>query len=961
MLKKVCLLFLLPLAFSSLPAQDLKNHWVDSIFQTLTAQQKIGQLFMIPISSYASVDEMDELKKQIKTYHFGGLFITRGGPESHVRMINQLQTVSSIPLLVGASAEWGLGQTMDSTMSFQKPLVLGALRNDSLVYKLGLEIGRQMKMLGIHINFAPHADIDVPSESASIALRYFSNDKRRVANRSVAYMKGLQAQGIMACAKHLPSGEKGILENQNPSVSFDLNRLDTLDFYPYQQLINEGLSGILTSHLHFSAEGKNGPVPAPISEIFISDILKRKIGFKGLTFTEIPYLKSVAGKSRAGETELLAVTVGNDVLISPLTPRDAIKRIMKAMKKNLVLKNQLDESVKKILEAKYVAGLYKSRAVDIDNITLRVNSAEARLLQHRIAQQSVTVVKNGNSVIPVKTLDNKVFASLTIGEVKKNEFNQYLSKYANVNHYSAIAISDTVGLKEKLINADLTFISLSSTSAITTAIVPFLKRLAARQEVIICNFGNPFMFTELDAIPTLIEAYTEEGEMPQIAAQIIFGALSADGVLPVTTSSIALGQGIKTSTLNRLSFSLPGEVGMDDYILNQIEAIAREAIDSGATPGCHVLIAKDRKIIFDQSFGSLTYENKIPVTDETLFDLASLTKVTATLQAVMFMQEKGLIDINKKISTYLPELKESNKKDFIIKDILTHQAGLWPFLPFWAQTMDMKTSIHLPEYYNATSSPDYPFPVAENLFASKNMKDSLWQWIINAKIREKPDRTPYDYRYSDMGFYMLQHLAEKILNQPMDDFLAQNLYEPIGAYTTGYLPLNQFTPDRIAPTEDDKLFRKSLLRGYVHDQGAAMQGGVAGHAGLFSTANDLVKLGQLWLQKGSYGGLQIFKAETIEFFTEKQYENSRRGLGWDKPVLGDPTSPTSLYASQRTFGHTGFTGTCIWVDPEFNLVYVFLSNRVYPDMNNNKLLNANIRPRIQDVIYKSIFNYCQYK
>ncbi|HRG78986.1 MAG TPA: serine hydrolase, partial [Cyclobacteriaceae bacterium] len=368
--------------------------------------------------------------------------------------------------------------------------------------------------------------------------------------------------------------------------------------------------------------------------------------------------------------------------------------------------------------------------------------------------------------------------------------------------------------------------------------------------------------------------------------------------------------------------------------------------------------AKDGKVIYEHSAGWLTYENKIPVTEQTIYDLASVTKVSATLQTVMFMHEKGLIDINKKASVYLPELKESNKKDFIIKDILTHQAGLWPFLPFWAETV--KDGKLLPAYYSYQTNLDYPFPVAEGIYASKVMKDSLWSWIIKAKIREKPQRTVYDYRYSDMGFYILQRLAEKMLNQPIEDFLEQNIYEPLGAYTLGYLPLRKFPIDQIAPTEDDKLFRKELLIGYVHDQGAAMYGNVAGHAGLFGNANDLAKLGQMLLQKGSYGGQQFFKPETIELFITKQYENSRRGLGWDKPTVSDWAGPTTLFASNKTFGHTGFTETCIWVDPEFNLVFIYLSNRVHPDMTNNKLLNANIRPRIQEVIYRAIFNYRQY-
>ncbi|HRI80513.1 MAG TPA: serine hydrolase, partial [Cyclobacteriaceae bacterium] len=378
------------------------------------------------------------------------------------------------------------------------------------------------------------------------------------------------------------------------------------------------------------------------------------------------------------------------------------------------------------------------------------------------------------------------------------------------------------------------------------------------------------------------------------------------------------------------------------------------------TPGCHVLVAKDGKVFFEQSMGSLSYDQKIPVTDETIYDLASVTKISATLQTTMFLAERGLIDLNKKASFYLPELRGSNKQDLILKDILTHQAGLWPTVFFWTKTI--QNSRHLPEYYSTEESPDYPFPVSGNIFAVKSMKDSLWKWTIESKMREKPARTPYDFRYSDVGSYILKELAERILNQPMEDFLAQNFYEPLGAYTIGYLPLNRFPIERVAPTENDTLFRKNLLVGYVHDQGAAMNGGIAGHAGLFGDANDLAKLGQLWLQKGHYGGLQYFKPQTIDLFSTKQYEGSRRALGYDRsPGSGEWVNPTSVYASSKTFGHTGFTGTCIWVDPEFNLVYVFLSNRVNPDMNNNKLSNLNIRPRIHDVIYQAMFEYCSHK
>ncbi len=958
MLKKI--VFILSLITIAIPlsAQDQKNRWVDSVFLSLSVPQMIGQLFMIPVSSYASQSEMDALAGRIKTYQPGALMITKGGPKSLALLLNRLQKISKVPLMTGLNAEWGLAQTLDSTMGFQHPMAQSGWTSDSLNFQVGECIANQLKTVGVQINFAPRMDV---YQNQPDYLNYYSNRKQRLTARATAFVRGLQQHGIIACAKQASDLTAPASPHDSSAVEEGI-RLDTLELYTPLQLIRKGVKGMVTDHLTVSAfanTGRKKIVPAPLSPVFIKEILKKDAGFEGLMFTDIPYLQTLASKKKRGELEALAFLIGNDVLINPQNLPAAVKKIKKAIRKNGALLDQLNETVKKILGAKYDAGLAENRWVDTDNLLSKLNTPQDRLFQHQLAEASLTVIRNSSAFIPIKTLENKHFVSLSLGSDDRNEFNRYLAQYAPIRTLSVRSLSDTVGLVRHLGLEDVIIVGLyPQGAAFQKEIAPVLKKLASVHDVIVCHFGNPMELIDWEEIPTILAAYTDEGLMPKIAAQIIFGGLGAHGVLSVDVSdAIRSGQGEVTATYDRLAYALPEAVGMDTQTLEQIRSVAQEGIDSKAFPGCRVLVAKDRKVVYDRSFGYLTYENKAPVTDETIYDLASVTKVSATLQAVMFMVEKGLIDINKKASVYLPELRDSNKKDFIIKDILTHQAGLWPFLPFWPETM--KDSVHLPEYYSRELSADYPFPVSAGLFASKAMKDSLWQWIIRAKVVEKPVRTPYDYRYSDMGFYIMLHLAERILNQPMQDFLEQNLYEPLGAYTTGYLPLNKFPASRIAPTEDDKSFRKSLLVGYVHDPGAAMHGGIAGHAGLFSTANDLAKLGQMWLQKGSYGGQQYFKPATLELFTGKQYENSSRGLGWARPVASDPNGPTSLFASQKTFGHTGFTGTCIWVDPAFNLVYVFLSNRVYPDMNNNKILNANIRPRIQDLVYKSIFTYCE--
>lgn len=941
-------------------AQEAKTRWVDSVFQTLNTQEKIGQLFMIPVSTYVDADKNEQLVNLIQSYKPGGLLITQGGPSSHVSLVNKLQELSPLPMLVGISAEWGLGQSMDSTLSFQKPLVLGAVGQDDLLFTLGGEIARQMKILGIHLNLAPHADFEEATPAYPVGLNYFGNDASRAASKAVTFMQGLQRGGVLAAAKH---GHRYQLvadalrkRDQLPTDHF--GEIDTLGLSVFKKLSENGVDAILTSHIHLTDQLSDDANRA--TELFVSDLLKAKLNFKGLVMGEIPHLQQLVGDQPDGEIEKLALLMGHDVLIGPANLGDALKKISRAIRRDKLLEARLNEAVLKILNAKYQAGLFDYQPANSDNLVSRLQAPTGLLLKHQLAEAAVTLLNNHNTTLPIALLEGKQFASISIGKSEINELTNYLDKYAYFKHYTLQNSNDTTSLKNNLAPVEVVVVGLFyDGSRISNAEISFLTQLTKTKQVIVCHFGDPYELNRLAKMPVLITAYTDQDWAPKITAQIIFGGLAAKGQLPVSVSSVwQAGDGLRTEALNRFAYTVPEAAGIDSKTLLQIDAIAREAIDSGATPGSTVLVAKDGKVIYERSYGWLTYQNQIPVTDKTIYDLASVTKVSATLQTVMFMHEKGLIDVNKKISVYLPELKNSNKKDFIIKDILTHQAGLWPYLPFWLETL--KDGEILPAYYSNESNPDYPYPVADGLYATKAMKDSLWNWIIKAKIREKPPRTVYDYRYSDMGFYILQHLAEKMLNQPMEDFLEQNIYEPLGAYTLGYLPLQKFPAEQIAPTEDDKLFRKKLLTGYVHDQGAAMHGNIAGHAGLFGTANDLAKLGQMLLQKGNYGGQHYFKPETIDLFIDKQYETSRRGLGWDKPTPSDWAGPTTLFASGKTFGHTGFTGTCIWVDPEFNLVFVYLSNRVHPDMGNNKLLNANIRPRIQEVIYKAIFNYRQY-
>jgi beta-N-acetylhexosaminidase len=943
-------------------AQPERDQWVDSVLSKMNTADKISQLMMIRVSGK---DESDirELENKIKNFHIGGIILEKVHPLKFALTANHFQSLSDVPLFVGVNATYGLA--IDSTIQYPSPLALGAIKNDSIIGVLGQDIARQMKVIGANVNFSSMAEIFNHQDSLSRSVS-FGENPARVSSKALAYMRGVQSQSLLTCATHFPVQSLTItgVENNIPEMK---PVVDTIQTIPFQKLFGAGLIGMSPASVdlpifysNVNLAKKNRFKSMALSSLFVGDWVKKNMNFNGLVFAEMPD-RSNFSKLKNGEAELYALLAGNEILISTKDPGPAIRRVKKYLSKNPSLTKQIDISVRKVLQAKYDAGLWRKQKVPTENLMTRLNTPASVRISKDLYQAAITVARDVEKTLPFKTLEDKKFAYLSTRESDDSQtLYRYLSRYV---HFSSFVIGDRADLNQLAGSLkDQQVILISVFPETSPVLIDRLKRLvpllSPEHQVVICDFGNAKLFEAADYFPTIITAYHKTPEMLEVLSEIIFGALKANGSIPFTASSqVPEGAGLETPFLKRLSYTIPEEAHMDGRVLRKIDDIATEAIRTGATPGCQIIVAKDGKVVYEKNFGYLTYDSISHVTNETIYDLASLTKVTATLQAVMFMHEHGLIDINKKLSYYLPELKQTNKKDVTIIDMLTHQSGLVPFVPLWPQTM--KDTVFLPLFYSRSKSTEYPLQVAPNLFASPVMRDSVWSWIIHSKMQERPPRTPYTYRYSDLGFMMMQFLSEKILNQPMEDFLKQNFYEPLGAYTTGYTPLVNFPAQVIAPTEDDKIYRKTRVLGTVHDERAAMMGGIAGHAGLFSSARDLVKLGQMLLQEGYYGGYQYYKPETIRLFTHKQFEKSRRGLGWDKPIQSDQSSPTSLYASPRTFGHTGFTGTCLWVDPEFNLVYIFLSNRVFPD-RNNRLINSNIRPRIQDVIYQSIFNYCTY-
>ena len=932
MQKKVWVSFIvLCVLLSPLYGQSRKDQWVDSVLNTLDVDAKIGQLLVVSLEK----DEDQSLERQfsqIKKHRVGTVILEQSGPFQQIRIIRSLQQ-AEVPMLVGMNF---LNLALDSVTQFPAPQILGAIRDDSLIFFLGKERGRQLNMLGINFNFGTPADLNS-------SINSFGENAERVASKVTAFQTGLVDAEIR---------------------SFPTYSVTTSNLLPIQQALKNGSSGLILD------QGKTFNLPEhgklltsklqTLSNALINQFspasLKMKTNFDGVVVSSIPDIRKLNKKFRAGDSEVLVFKAGNDMLLNPVNLNAAVRRLRRTLKKDKVLQARLDESVRRILAVKFDVRLTEKRKTNTDNLQTHLNTPASTALQSALFEHAVTVVRDENQFLPIKQLDDVSFASLSIGEPKENLLNTYLSKYATFSTFRFQVTEDTVGLVSNLSKHTCVVIAVNPATPSLEDLYPSLiQQVAAKTNVIVVEMGTPSRLATISNMPTIIQAYTNHAAVQQFIPQLIFGARKSDGVLPVTVNDFKQGQGIQTVSLQRMGYSTSEAEGLDSKTMEKIAAIARESIEQSAAPGSQVLVARHGKIVYEKSFGAQTYDNGIPIDDKTIYDLASVSKVMGTLQGVMFLYEKGMIDIYKKASVYLPELATTNKKDIILKDILTHQSGLAPFLLMWPQTA--KGDTLLPYYYSSVRNESYPLQVAPQLFASPVMRDSIWQWIIKSPILNKPPRTPYTPRYSDLGFMILHRLVERLVNQPMEEFLSQNLYEPIGAASVGYMPLDRFPANQIAPTELDTIFRKSIVLGTVHDERAAMLGGIAGHAGLFGSGIDLIKIGQMLLQGGSYGGQQYYRPETLELFAQKQFENSTRGLGWAKP--GDPNSPSSRFGSTRAFGHTGFTGTCIWMDPEFDLVFVFLSNSRFP-YRSGKLNTTNIRSRIQDTIYQSIFNHCQY-
>ncbi|MCK5857084.1 MAG: serine hydrolase [Bacteroidales bacterium] len=942
-----------------------QEEWVDSVYNSLSEDEKIGQLFMIRAHSNKNKAYHEMVANEIRNNKVGGLCFFQGGPLRQINLVNYYQGISKTPLLVAIDGEWGISMRLDSVDKFPRQMTLGAIRDDSLITQMGKQIADQCKIVGVNINFAPVVDVNNNPQNPVINSRSFGENPNNVSNKALAYMLGMQDHSVMAVAKHFPGhGDTDSDSHKTlPTVNASKHDIDSIHLSPFKKLIDNNVGGIMIAHLYIPALDTTKGRASSLSPIMVQGLLKDSLQFHGLAITDALEMKGVSNYYNAGELEVKALLAGNDILLMPKDVRVSIDAIKQAITDSVLQQEYVDNKVKSILIEKYKLGLNQFKPLDKNDIYNRINTPADKALIKQLYRNAITLIKNDSNILPLSTSPKIKTAVVTIGFSKDNAFSRRVSDYRKAERFqikSRSTLSDVKMMVSKLKSYDVVVVCISKTSnsarhnyGIFQSSIDFCNLMAQETKVVVDIQGSPYAlqrFTEGTKAAAIIVSYQDNNAALEAAAESLFGGFEISGTLPISSSKKhPSGFGIRLKK-KRLSFGYPEEVGINSDSLSLIDSIIQFGIDTGAYPGCQVLVAKDGMIIYNKSFGYQTYTKQDTIFQDNIYDLASITKVLATTLAVMRLADEGKIDIDRRLKYYLPELDSTNKGELLIRDVMSHQARLTPWIPFYNHTItDGKLNKYL---YSKESKPGYETQVADHMYILDSYQDSIWADIIKSKPLKRKK-----YRYSDLGFYIMKEIVERQSNTNIDQYVDSVFYQPMGLRNIGYLPLKRFDTSLIVPTEKDKYFRHQLVQGYVHDQGCAMMGGVEGHAGLFSNSIDIAVLSQMLLQQGVYGGEKYLDSTEIEDFTRQQFplNDNRRGLGFDRPITNlEEGGPTCELVSSHSYGHSGFTGTYFWIDPKYNLTYIFLSNRVYPDAENRLLIKLDIRTRIQEKIYRAM-------
>ena len=938
---------------------EAQQQWVDSTYAQLSFDEKIGQLFMVMAFSEQGKEHFDAISKNIDENKIGGVIFSLGGPLGQTDWLNRFQKKSKIPLLIGMDAEWGVAMRLDSVQAFPWNMTLGAIQDDKLVQAIGYRIGEQAKRLGIHINFAPSVDINTNPKNPIIGNRSFGEDKVNVAQKGIAFMNGMHEAGVLSSAKHFPGHGDTATDSHLglPSINFSSERIDEVELYPFKKIIQAGVSSVMVAHLDIPA--LDAGIPSSLSQKTVQVLLQDSLKFKGLVITDALNMKGASGISPKYGIDVAAFLAGNDILLIPNNVSTAIKKMKRAFKAKKFTEERLAVSVKKILKAKYLVGLNKYKPVSKENLSADLNTIEDDYLIAKAMQAAVTLVQNKNNILPLSK--EPTYGYLKLGDDTGSTFKNSLLQKLKIHTVDASLPNDKIiqalaSYKKVIIGFHRSNASPWKASSFSKKEHQLLTALTKDHSIILDVFVKPYALSSLgnlDAIDGLVVSYQNSSIAQKASAEILLGERKASGRLPVSIApSYPVGTGITLVGPTELGTGTPLEVGLKPQRLSRIDTLAQIAMDSLMTPGMQILVARHGKVVFNKSYGYHTYEKKRAVTNTDIYDLASLTKVLATLPMVMKEVDLGKLTLDTQLGTLNEAWNTSNKADISIQEMLSHYARLTPWIPFYKETLKANPLKLNKKFYRKRQSKRFPVVIADRFYGKNNLSKLISDQILASELRDT-----LEYKYSDIPYFFMKDLLEDRYQKSLETLAEDTFYKPLGLVRTGFNP-NKNTPNQtVIPSEIDTYYRNQELKGEVHDMAAAMLGGVGGHAGLFSNASEVAILMQLFLQKGRYADKQYFSSATFDQFNQCLYcdQGNRRGVGFDKPQL-EGRGSTCGCVPKSSFGHSGFTGTYAWADPEHELIYVFLSNRTYPSMDNNLLLKHDIRTRIQQYIYEAIIN-----
>lgn len=957
-----------------------REKWVEKTYNSLSPRERIAQIIIMPVDASKGEESREVVDKLVGEYKVGGIIYDHSDIASQASLNNYAQKIASVPLMVAMDAEWGLTMRLSDAPPFPRNLCLGGVNDEKLLYDYGRELARECRLMGVHVNFAPVLDV-IDRDGALVASRSFGFNPDVVARNGIAFAKGLEDGGVLSTAKHFPGHGSTIADSHKelPLIDKSLREMMLYDVEPFKKYIDSGLGGMLTAHVDVSFFD-DGVTPCSLSKQCVTGLLKEQLGFQGLVFTDA--LEMEGAKSIDGNPCVNAILAGNDILLMPTDIEGSINAVVDAIEQGVISWDDIEQRCKKMLRYKHALGIVDTakKPIDVDKVAREINSEYALDLNRRLIASAVTVATNKKDILPLATDGDAAITVLTLGLEDKS---QCMFQNRSANYVPTVACSTQAeALAETSNNTVVIAVAQRDYADAATAVAKKYKHaivavLDAPENM--CHYVNLITDPAVDAV---VMGYGTSDEWQDYVVQTIFGGCDARGVLPVTLKShdnnvvLRAGSGVKYKAV-RLGYTLPVEVGFEPGLIFKIDSVCNYGIKQGAFPGCQVLVARHGKIVCNRSYGEIDFNSGVPVTENTLYGLASVSKASGTLSGIMKLYDEGKFKLDEKASKYISGLRKTDKKDITFRKLLYHETGMQPSISMWDMMFDKST--YSGKLIASAADADHPIKlmkgayghkdaklrtdilsdkrtekfniaIADGIYGGKVTYDSVMNRIYHSQLR--PNKK---YCYSCLNFCLLADALQRITHKQLDEFVHDNIFGPLGSYHTTYRPLNKFSPEQIAYTEVDPFLRRQHIHGYVHDELAAFSGGVQGNAGLFSNANDLAKLFQMWLNGGEYGGKRFYKKSTVDKFLTSKSPNSHRGLGFDKPNPKDQqASSTCKEATIETVGHTGFTGTCYWIDPKNDMIYIFLSNRVSPTRDNPAFSRVSARSHIHSIIYHSI-------